>query len=89
MKTVYFMDHMGRPKSLTAEVDTGSFCSIVMQDYLAENLPNIPEKPLLDPPCTYSCQLIRDLIGTVDLCACCAGQTVSTRVYMGGLLAYL
>ncbi len=84
MKTVYFTDQTGRLKSLTAEVDTGRFCMIVMQDYLAENLPNAPVEPLKDLPCTYSCQPIRDLIGTVEFCACCVGRTVSTRVYVGG-----
>ncbi len=82
-KTVYFTDHKGRPKSLTAEVDMGSFCMIITQDYLAENLPNALVELLKDLACTYSRQPIHNLKGTVDLCACCAGQTVSTRVYMG------
>ncbi len=85
MKTVYFIDHKGKLKPLTAEVDTGSFCTVINHEFLADNLLNKPMDPLKDFICTYSHQPIHAMLGTVDLHACLTDQAVSMRVYFGGL----
>ncbi len=53
MQTVQLITHAGRLVPFCAEVDMGSFCMIIDQDYLSKYLPDKPVTALRELPCMY------------------------------------
>ncbi len=52
-QTIYFISHAGRLKVFHAEVDTGSFCTIIDRHFLSSHLPDMLVKALKELPYTY------------------------------------
>ncbi len=53
VKIIYFINNAGKLKAFRAEVDIGSFCTIVNRQYLRSHLPDMPVKALKELSCTY------------------------------------
>ncbi len=82
MQTVQIITCTGRLVPFRAEVDTGSFCTIVDHHFLSMNLPNMLVMALRELSCTYDHSPIRALQGTVDIQACFADCAISTTIYV-------
>ncbi len=82
LQTIYFISHAGKLKVFHAEVDTGSFCTIIDSQYLSSHLPDMPVKALKGLPCTYDHSPICTLQGRVDVCICSADRAISTTIYV-------
>ncbi len=72
LQTGQFITRSGKLMPFCAEVDTGSFCTIISQDYFGKCLPGTPVTTLKELPCTYDHSPIRALQGTVDVHICFA-----------------
>ncbi len=84
LETVQFIDRAGKLNSFCAEVDSGSFRTIIDRKYLSTHLPDTPVDALKELPCTYDHTPIRALQGTVNVRACFAGHAISTTVFIAG-----
>ncbi len=58
MESVQIITHAGRLVPFSAEVDTGSFCTIIECDYLNKFLPDRSVTALRELPCTNNHSLI-------------------------------
>ncbi len=83
-QTVEFTDQSSRVKPFCAEVNTGSFCTMISCDYLASHLLSEPVDPVSEPPCTYNHRPILAIQGMVKLKASIADCAVEVVVYMVG-----
>ncbi len=57
-QTVQFITCAGKLVPFCAEVDTGSFCTIISWDYLSKYFPDKPVTALKELPCMYNHSLI-------------------------------
>ncbi len=65
-------------------MDTGSFCTLVGRDFLAEHLSGQPVDPLTERPRTYYGRPIPAIQGMVNLKFCFAGRDMNMTVYVVG-----
>ncbi len=82
--TVQFINGSSKLRLLCAEIDMGSFCTMISHDYLVAHLLNEPVDSIADVPCTYDKWSILTIQGTVNLRVCSAGCTMDAKVYMVG-----
>ncbi len=81
---VQIKNRAGELKTLEAEVDPSSLCTILTRKFLEDHLPDTTLNALQKIPRCGSATPIHTLEGTVDLHACLKGRTARITAYIAG-----